>query len=674
MATEAQLFAALQKADAAGDTAGAKVLADEIRRMRATQQAVPKPEQPSLLSRAVSANADFNPVVAAGEGALNVASGLVAGPVAGFAGMGTAALDALSGRSKDEFRAGKTAADVAQALTYQPRGRGGQNVAAGIAAPFELLAKGANAVGEPVASMAGPAAGAAINTAIQAAPLALVPALRGRAKPAAVSPELKAQQYVAANTGLDWGAIPEAVRGQLTEIAKTAGGLEGLDAAALKRQVQLQSLDRPVPATRGQLTRDPVQLRNEGNVSATDAGKPIRDIHQEANAALIENLDILRGKQKSLAASPEQVGQSVQGAARAKLDAQKAEVSRLYKEAKEKGDLQAPASIKPLAKLVIDSVNKEHLGWVRSWLNGRKGKGPTAMLAELEDLRQTAVADAMDGGTKGYYAGKVIAAIDQATEGVGGNAYKAARAARKKQALEFEDQGAVEQLVSNKKGSRTDRAVALEDTWRKTVLGGSIEDLAAVKRTLLTNGDAATRKAGFQAWRDLRAQTIQHIKDQATKGVSQFSDGSPNVTAASMERAIKSVGPEKLNALFGPGTVAKLNQIMEATRTVKTEPPAGFKGSPTFANILAFLEGNIGKIPVLGDTMTGAVRGVAKLKEIGAAGREVRKAQGSPLQDAAQSSAAELYQQNALGALMRGAPASGLPLAEQRIRKQRNPG
>ena len=667
MATLEQLTAALVKADAAGDTAGAKVLADEIRRMRAPQQAVPKPEQPSLLSRAVSANADFNPVVAAGEGALNVASGLIAGPVAGFAGMGAAALDALSGRSKDEFRAGQTTQDVAQALTYQPRGRGGQNVAAGIAAPFELLAKGANAVGEPVASVAGPAAGAAINTAIQAAPLALVPALRARgAKPAAVSPELKAQQYVAANTGLDWAALPEAFRGQLTEIAKTAGGLEKLDPAALTRQAQLQSLDRPVPATRGQLTRDPVQLRNEGNVSATDAGKPIRDIHQEANAALIENLDILRGQQKSLAASPEQVGQSVQGAARAKLDAQKAEVSRLYKEAKEKGDLQAPASIKPLAKLVIDSVNKEHLGWVRSWLKGREGKGPNATLAELEDLRQTAVADAMDGGTKGYYAGKVIAAIDQATEGVGGNAYKAARAARKKQAMEFEEQGGVARLVENK--SRTDRAVALEDTWRKTVLGGSIEDLAAVKRTLLTGGDAATRKAGFQAWRDLRAQTIQHIKDQATQGVSRFSDGSPNVTAASMERAIKSVGPEKLNALFGPGTVAKLNQIMEATRTVKTEPPAGFKGSPTFANILAFLEGNIGKVPVLGDSVTGAVRGVAKLKELGAAGREVRKAQGSPLEDAARASAAQQARGNALGALVDAAPAGGIA-QQNKLRK-----
>jgi hypothetical protein len=179
--------------------------------------------------------------------------------------------------------------------------------------------------------------------------------------------------------------------------------------------------------------------------------------------------------------------------------------------------------------------------------------------------------------------------------------------------------------------SRTDRSVALEDTWRKTVLGGSIEDLRNVQRSLLTGTEGATRIAGRKAWRDIRAQTIQHIKDEASKSVTRFEDGSPNVTPASMERAIRSIGEDKLEVIFGKGTVRQIKKIMEATRDVKTEPPTGFKGSPTFANVLAFLEKGLSKIPVLGDTATGAIRGVAKLREMGQAGRNVRAAQETPL-------------------------------------------
>jgi hypothetical protein len=200
--------------------------------------------------------------------------------------------------------------------------------------------------------------------------------------------------------------------------------------------------------------------------------------------------------------------------------------------------------------------------------------------------------------------------------------------------MEFEEQGGVARLVDNK--SRTDRAVALEDTWRKTVLSGSIDDLKNVKRTLLT-GSQATRTAGRKAWRDLRAQTIQHITNEATKSVTRYEDGTPNVTPASMEKAIKSIGPDKLEEIFGPGTVRQINQIMEATRDLKTEPPTGFKGSPTFANLIAFLEKGIGKIPVLGDTVTGAVKGVGMLRDIGAAGREVRHAQKTPLSEGVES-------------------------------------
>jgi hypothetical protein len=656
MATREELYDALRNADKAGDTEGARKLATYIQSLPAEEPAKAAVAEapsgaPEWLARANDVGASFlkNTQGALAEPAAQIASGMIATPVAGLAGMAQGIKNFIPGFE------GMPAADrvrqVENAITYEPRTTAGNAVSGVVSYPFAKLAQFGDWAGQKTSDLTGsPAAGATVNTAIQLAPAALfklrgvrgasgAQSTAGAATRAPVTPAAAAENYVASRTSLDWNALSDSVKARLTDIAKDSRSLDKLDPAAVERQARLESLPVPVTATRGQLTRDPVQLRNEGNVSATEAGKPIRDTYQQQTKQLLDNLDVLKGKVRgtgknaSTAETPEQVGASVQDAARAKLKEQQDKVKSLYKLAEAKGELQGDVPTAPIKAVIEESPDLTHLGWVDSWLK-KTGKGDTRSLKELEDLRQAAVARAMDGGTEGYYAGKVISAIDQATDGAGGSAYKAARAARRAQAMEFEEQGGVARLVENK--SHTDRATALEDTWRKTVLGGSIEDLKNVKKSLLT-GSPATRSAGRKAWRDLRAQTVQHIRDEATKSVTRYENGTPNVTPASMERAIKSIGPDKLEEIFGPGTVRRLNQIMEATRDIKTEPPTGFKGSPTFANIIAFLEKGIGKVPVVGDTVTGAVRGISKLREIGAAGREVRQAQKTPLDEGIES-------------------------------------
>jgi hypothetical protein len=486
---------------------------------------------------------------------------------------------------------------------------------------------------------------------------------------------------------LDWSSLAEGTKKTLTEIAGDAKNLEKLDPRAVERQARLASLPKPVAATRGQLSRDPVQLRNEGNVSATEAGKPIREIYQEQNKALLENLDVLKGKvrgkgaTRSEAETPEQVGTSVQDTAlREKAKTSKANYDALYKKARET-EPNAQVSADPLHDFLEHNPEVQHMGFLESWL--KKGKvestektGGTTVttrrgvsLAELDDLRRKASGIRAAGGTDGYYAGRVVDAIDQSMQQIpaAAKAWKAAQQAFKEHKTQFEEQGAVERLVTDK--SRTDRSVALEDTWRKTVLGGSIEDLRNVQRSLLTGTEGATRIAGRKAWRDVRAQTIQHIKDEASKSVTRFEDGSPNVTPASMERAIRSIGEDKLEVIFGKDTVRQIKKIMEATRDVKTEPPTGFKGSPTFANVLAFLEKGLSKVPVLGDTVTGAIRGAAKLREMGQAGRDVRAAQETPLGSAAKASTKATKKSKSrahtLESIRRAGPASTLVLGDR---------
>lgn len=759
------------------------------------------------------------PIVGPAETLLQLGTGSVAMPLAGLAGIGAAATNAIG---LTDTPAADVVNKVAGGLTYQPRTQAGQAVSRVVSWPFEKLAQGADWAGQKVSDATGsPAAGAATNAAIQVLPavaLGRTMPKRAATKPAAAaaSPEAVARSYVASNTSLDWNALGESVRQRITEIARDSRALENLDPVALERQVKLESLKVPVPATRGMLTRDPVQLRNEGSVSATAAGQPIRDIHLRSNQAILDNLEALKGRVRSAAETPEQVGLSIQDKAlRPKLKLQEQEVSRLYKLADESGETAQAVDISPILDLIERSPDNTHYGWAESWLRkttnpkpvieggkappiekmpgrnmrtpdatqdsilqylakhrrgldmdeallqgidpadtklsaahaginrafrkggmtfdeasellseagynvrnsagqydpnvlldqisaelgGRKaysdrntrvlremdyeravttrdlqqmaekarkvdpdaveavlesqasdavvlerlqeivgakaGAAPELSIRALEDLRQAAVARAKDGGTAGHYAGQLIREIDRVTEGGGGDLYKAARAARKSQAMEFEEQGAVARLVENK--SRTDRATPVEDTWRRTVLGGSIDDLRKVKRSMLTGGSAETRAAGKQAWRDLQGQTIQHIINEATKSVTRYQDGSPNVTPAAMERAIRSIGEDKLSEIFSAPTVGRIGDVMEATRIVKTEPPPGFKGSPTFANELAF--NALDKVPVIGRTAGSVLRGGKKLYDMGAAERDVAAAENTPIAEALEQAA-----------------------------------
>lgn len=600
-----------------------------------------------------------------GETALHLGTSMAAAPLAGIAGLFT-----LPATHRGHYYDVGTQDinDVQQALTYQPRTVVGKVLSGATDSAFQGVDKLTDVPGSKVAEVTGsPLAGSAVKTGLN-----LIPALlmRGRGGKAVAGGEAGAAAETAAQSaarayvtraGVDWNTLAEPVKARLTAIAGDARNLDKLDPQAVAREGLLAGLPVKVPATRGQLTRDPVQLRNEGNVSATKAGQPIREVYEAQNQALLDNLELLKGRQRGKATTNEQVGLNAQTALRTKLEAKKREVSQLYEIAEKTGELQGRVSPKGVIDVIESSPDETHFGWVDSWLTKmnvrEKGAINKLTLKQMEDLRQAAVARAMNGGTDAYYAGKVIRAIDQATEGAGGKAYKAARQARREQAMEFEDQASVARLVDDK--SRTDRAVALEDTWRKTVLGGSIDDLRKVQLSLLTGKDAKARAMGKQSWRDIRAQTIQYIYDEATKSVTRTEGGARNITPAAMDRAIKAIGEDKINLIFGPGTVKTLKNIMEATRIVKTEPPTGFKGSPSFANAIAFLERSLGKVPVLGDTATGAIRGVAAMRDLGKNSREAEAAVKSPLETAMTQYGREQTSKRYKNALGNSAPAAG---------------
>jgi len=607
------------------------------------------------------------PMAGTAESATQMATGAVATPIAGLAGIAQGAYNVLAPAfgGQPGRPAAQRVEEVQQGLTYQPRTESGKVVSQNVAYPFQKLAEGANVVGERVAEATGsPLVGALTRAAPDVAMSLMAPEARGAmssvgrgmvgAAPRAAAAgagaagagaagltgpsaaQTLAAQRWAATKGLSWGSLPAETKQALATVAADATKLDQLDPLAIQREANLRKLS--MTPTRGMVTRDPLQLRAEQLAKSSDAGSPLRQIDLDNNAALSSAVDSLKS---APAKDIGQTGRAVQDVLRGRLAAAKQNVSRLYKTAEQAGELQGPVKIDGLVDYLNRHIDPAEVAYIESRLqkigavkkgeNGLEATGQPVSLAEVEAIRKAAVAKGRAGGTQGHYASEVKGVIDEITDGAGGDAYKAARKARAQMGEEFERTGIINQLVKQR-GKTNDRAVALEATWRKSVVSGSVEDLQAVKQSLFKAG-----AKGRAAWDDLRNSTIDYIYEKATGGPKN-ERGQANVSWGGLRRAIDQIGNDKLEMMVGKIGAKKLNEIVDAAEIAKTEPPMGIKGSPTVDKFVTLMD-KLGAIPYVGgaaDVAKGAVKGVGKLRDIGKRGRDLRQATTTPLTQAAQ--------------------------------------
>lgn len=177
------------------------------------------------------------------ESALHLASGTAAASAAGLAGMAAGGIGAngqfygAPAGTKPNIEAAPVVSKVEDALTYKPVTPEGKAVDQVATYPFRKLGEGADAAGQKVTDVTGsPALGAAANTAIQAIPMAIAPAIKGiRAGVEAVpDPEggvpikttLEEGQHVATSPNGKTVAMPRGNNIQIidTETAKAAQG------------------------------------------------------------------------------------------------------------------------------------------------------------------------------------------------------------------------------------------------------------------------------------------------------------------------------------------------------------------------------------------------------------------------------------------------------------------
>lgn len=509
---------------------------------------------------------------------------------------------------------------IDRALDYKPRTAFGKAIGAGMDWSGQWPQRASDAAGEYVTQKTGSrGVGSVAALGVQALPALLgakYAAARTAARAAPAMGDAQAATLARANVnrsaGMDWDSLSRNVQEKLTALTARGVDFSGLDPQALARQSRLDQLN--IPYTRGDVTRSGEQVTREETLSkAKFAGQGVREVRAAQDAALHDNLDVLREGTGAQATTREQLGRSVQDEGlRAKESTSKANYRKLFTAAEETQP-DATVAPKPMVDLLAQNPEIQHLGFMKSWLTKAKVLGTdedgnvTSLrdlnLKELNDLRKKAVGIARGGGTDGYYAGQAIKAIDQTMGAVpeAATAWRAAYDAFKAHKMEFEDQGAVAKQVGMK--SRTDRTTALADTF-DTFIRGDAQGITQIKKSLTEGGNEQTRAAGMQAWRNLQGATIDYLRDKAVgkrgiesdtstpAGQRAFESGKKlqqfNSTFRDAYSELRKDG--KIDAIFSPEQIAQLDEIYEAVGDVRTRPASRISGSATAANAMAMLE------------------------------------------------------------------------------------
>ena len=372
--------------------------------------------------------------------------------------------------------------------------------------------------------------------------------------------------------------------------------MQGMGAAStvedLMREERLQRLN--LPATAGERTKNLAQQQFEadierGAISGVSEAKKQQLIEQmgrfreQQKEAISRKLESMTSQTGAEVADPTQMRQVGKLVDKALVDAYEKKFAA-YKKAYADADTSGETLQEVPYQGIIDFINQKTptmrqkidpiLDSVAESLkmNDPTGKG-TISIRALEDVYQEA------GKVKGSPNAKQLKQlIDQATEGAGGDLYRAARAQRKQLAKEFENVSRVDKLLGTKAGY-VDRQVAYEDIFKNVVLDGSLEEMRTVTSLLKKAGPE-----GRQAYAELQGQTIQHLKDLLTKG-DQMSFKNFNTAVKQLDY------DDKLVYMFGKRGRDEIVDLRDALKDILVKQPGAVNYPNTGGAVMRGLEG-----------------------------------------------------------------------------------
>ena len=605
MATLKQLETALINADKAGDMDAARRLASIIKAEReraGSMLLIPGADEeydvPGTVSDPKSKPTSVgDKVVGTGESVLSTASSIVAPVVGSVAGIGKGLYDLAAGNPQyvdGEDQAIAMADKVTNALTYVPKTESGQRIMKAVGDTLEPLSQ--------LDPMLAPQLGAIGDAAVAARPVVRAAAVEATAPiRQAVVEKVANPVKQAAATLTD--KVTEAIAPGSTAKKPTPGtgvdaGAAAVDLAEMRRKnAEELGFTGDKALTQGQATRDFQQQRFERETAKQgDIGEPIRQRMQNQNLHLQQKMDEFIDSTGAELTDTRGIGELTDKALRSRAARDKTKIRALYKEAEKSGELAQKVDLSPVMQVLKESESAKStapiLGATEAELNrlsalnytGR-GEYNALTLGDAEQLRKFVNKVAGKDPTNVKFAVDIKKAIDAATDGKGGEKYKAARAARAQYAQDYETFGLAKQILGTKRGS-ADRSIALEDVLRKSVLdpSASVDSIGKLKQLLQSEGEV-----GVQAWKELQGGTLRHIRDEALKGVSRDSAGNQVVSAAALDRVVTQLDKNgRLEAVLGKKQAEKVRLINDVAKDVFTAPPGAVNTSNT-ATVLAGL-------------------------------------------------------------------------------------
>ena len=496
----------------------------------------------------------------------DIIRGIVETPAAVAANLVSGPAVYLSGAGGPEFQR-----SVAENIQYQPRTQMAQNVLESIGRGFE-------------ASKIPP----------------FMPQFVGT-RPIGIAPQAQEAVTQAAKAPVMLSDVIGAIKGQ--EQAPMIGMGAADTAKALERQTRAQGLRVPVDLTKGQATRAPGVQGFEVETMKTypeGVGKPLIQRQIDTNQKILSNFDAYTtatGAEMSGNLRP--VGKIVDAALVKQAKSAMGEVTAAYEKARNSGETKALVPYEGLITYINEQgpTVKEKLapilGAVEDQLmkNDPQGTGAVTIDA-LEDVYQFINKNTQEGTPNAVQARELKNLINQATEGAGGDLYKEARQKRVQYARQFENAAAVDKLLRNKPGT-TDRAVAFEDVFEHSILKGSFDDTRNIAVLLKKGGEE-----GQQAWKELQGQTLEYIREQATKNIQRDAAGRPIPSAAAMNKVIRDLDSDgKLDYIFGKKGAEEIRELRDAMTDIYTTVPGAVNTSNTASSLLRSLQ-NVNKSPL----------------------------------------------------------------------------
>lgn len=563
-----------------------------------------QPQQPKQQQAPLST---MDKIIGGTEAGLTLATGIVGGVIGqaagGLHGIAESVVDGTFGTQQGAQNALNRATQASNALTYEPNTTGGQR-AVGAVGEF---------IDDTGLDTLPPVLGGGVGTAAATLGRASVPVATTAAREVAQAAKpVVAQAVEQAKRPVN--AVTEAAKNIFNRESSNNGpapaniGAAQVDQATI-RQALAADLPFTPELTRGQISRDPAQLKFEVETAKNaEMGAPLRQRYEDQHLVIQQNIDHFIESTDGLATNMREAGIAVDTALQKQMKADKNRVRVAYNKADNSAEAQTPVDLTtPINNggnptTVLDYLNAQpdlpttpilatakktavSLGIAEKGPNGNLvSKNPT--IKQMEQWRSQINQNVNAEDPNIRQAAILKGMIDEHVGPAEGALYKAARAERVRVAKRWENTAIMHDLT-NKKANSSDRIVALEDVQKRIVHDGSLDDLRVARRVLLTSGEE-----GKQAWKDIQGQTLQEIKNAATAGIAPDARGNQMISPAALNKAIKRLDDSgKLDFIFGQQGAEKLRSLNEISKTIFTVPAsAAINHSNTAATLSAAMD------------------------------------------------------------------------------------